>query len=161
VKEQETARLKRDGLSVAQLLEMATVKDYHVDKVDFLEDLSFEITSLQPPFRIVVDSLDFYLEHYSMDEVLSVVRTIKAHTHYNQGISLITMVSGMHGKNVENAIDAIVDVVIEMYVKQVASEFENQLIVRKVRNYPDKTAVMTYTIDENKGITPEMVKRVA
>ena len=67
----------------------------------------------------------------------------------------------MHERQVENSLDAIADMIIEMIVKQVASEFENQMLVRKVRNYPDKTAVLTYSIDPKNGITPEMVKRVA
>jgi len=161
VKEQEISRLKRDGLTVAELLELSQMKDIKSDKVDFLTEVAFEIQSLSPPYRVVVDSLDFFLEHYNISDVLSAVRTIKAHTHYNKGITLITLVAGMHDKSIENSLDAVCDVIIEMIIKQVASEFENQMLVRKIRNYPDKTAVLTYSIDSKTGITPEMVKRVA
>ena len=161
VKEQEISRLKRDGLTVAELLELSSIKDGKTEKANFLTDISFEITSMTPPYRVVVDSLDFFLEHYDPQEVISAVRSIKAHTHYNKGVTLLTLVANMHERQVENSLDAIADMIIEMIVKQVASEFENQMLVRKVRNYPDKTAVLTYSIDPKNGITPEMVKRVA
>ena len=41
-----------------------------------------------------------------------------------------------------------------------AAEFENRLIIKKIRNHPEKAAVMIYAVTDS-GITPEMITRVA
>ena len=43
---------------------------------------------------------------------------------------------------------------------QTILEFENRMIIRKVRNHPEKAAVLIYAVTEH-GITPEMITRVA
>ena len=41
-----------------------------------------------------------------------------------------------------------------------AAEFENRLIIKKIRNHPEKAAVMIYAVTDS-GLTPEMITRVA
>jgi KaiC/GvpD/RAD55 family RecA-like ATPase len=160
VKELEISRLRRDGLSVAELLRLTdvTAGDKR-DEINFLAELLYEVSNLTPPYRLIIDSLDFYLEHYQENLVLSAIRTIKASTYYNKCVALITMAGGMHSQRLESAIEGIVDCVIELEIQKIATEYETRLIVKKVRNYPNKTAIMTYSVTE-KGITPEMVSRV-
>jgi hypothetical protein len=54
----------------------------------------------------------------------------------------------------------VFDVVIQLEVGRMAAEFENRLIIKKIRNHPEKAAVMIYAVTEH-GITPEMITRVA
>ena len=58
------------------------------------------------------------------------------------------------------ALQAAMDVVLELEISRVGSAFENRLIIKKVRNRPDKNAILFYSITEQ-GLTPEMVMRVA
>ena len=46
-----------------------------------------------------------------------------------------------------------------MEAARIASEFENRLIIKKIRNHPEKAVVLIYAITEQ-GITPEMITRV-
>jgi len=161
LREQEISRIRRDGFGVADLLRLnEDAEDRHREtEANFLNELNFEVTNMKPPFRVVIDSLDFFLEHYPNEDVLSCIRTIKAHTHHNLSVTLLTMNAKSYSPQIENSVDAIVDCVIELDVQQMASEFETRMIVRKMRNYPNKTAILTYSITE-KGITPEMVSRI-
>ncbi len=160
-RELEISKLKRDGLTVSDLLRLIdTTRMDEREEIDFLRDMTYRISDLSPPFRVIVDSLDFFLENYDTQSVISSVRTIKAHTYYNKGVTLLTMVGGLYDRMTENAIDAIADIIIEMNIIQVASEYETRLIIRKVRNHPGKAAIMTYSITSEKGITPEMISRV-
>jgi len=153
--------LKRDGLTVSDILKLIeATKSEEREAIDFLLDMTYRVADLNPPFRVVVDSLDFFLENYPKNRVLSSVRTIKAHTYYNKGIALITIMAGTQTREVENALDSISDIVIEMNIEQIGSDYETRLIVRKVRNHPGKAAIMTYSITPEKGITPEKTSRV-
>ena len=69
------------------------------------------------------------------------------------------MVADVHEKRIETGLDAIADCVIELDIQKIASDFETFMTVKKVRNYPNKTAILTYSITE-KGITPEMISRI-
>ena len=55
---------------------------------------------------------------------------------------------------------SIADVIVELEVGRMASEFENRMIIKKIRNHPEKAAVLIYAVTEH-GITPEMITRVA
>jgi len=161
-RELEVSKLKRDGLTVSDLLKLIDTATYDErEETHFLRDMTYRISDLAPPFRVIIDSLDFFLEHYPTNQVISAMRTVKAHTYYNKGVTLITLIADMHEKAVENALEAIADIIIEMNIIQFASEYETRLIIRKVRNYPGKAALMSYSITDDKGITPEMISRVA
>jgi len=56
--------------------------------------LAYEISKLDPPFRVVINSLDFFLENYESSEVLMAMRTIKAHTQHSESVTLMTMLKG-------------------------------------------------------------------
>lgn len=160
-RELEISKLKRDGLTVSDLLRLIdTSRVDEREETNFLRDMTYRISDLSPPFRIVIDSLDFFLENYTTQSVISSIRTVKAHTYYNKGVTLITMVGEMYDRMTQNALDAIADIIIEMHIIQLASEYETRLIIRKVRNHPGKAAIMSYSITPEKGITPEMISRV-
>jgi KaiC/GvpD/RAD55 family RecA-like ATPase len=47
-------------------------------------------------------------------------------------------------------------VIIELERQRVDFEFRRNLLIRKVRNHPEKTGILAYTIDE-KGISAKSV----
>lgn len=158
-KELEASRLKQEGLSIVEISKFTGVPGER-ETVNFLTAIVYEISKLKPPYRIVIDSLDFFLEHYPHKDVLSALRTIKAHTQYNNGLALFTIVKDAYDKNLESAVEATVDVVLELEILRMAQEFENRLVIKKVKNRPEKAAILIYAITEA-GVTPEMVTRVA
>lgn len=159
VRELMANRYKQEGLSAREITKFrGTAIDR--EKVNFLNETVYEVSRVKPPFRIVIDSLDFFLTHYSFDEVLAAIQTIKAHVQYNKGLALLTMTSEAFDRKVQMSMEAIVDIIFEMEIKKMASTFENHLLVKKVRNYPEKAAILIYAITEN-GITPEEVSRIA
>ena len=151
--------IKQEGLTAKEIRRFRGSSER--DKIDFLREMVYEISRLRPPFRAVVDSLDFFLFNYTEAEVIAAVRTIKAHTQYNKGLTLFTMTSDAYDRKLTANLEMVADIIIEMEITSVASSFENRLTVKKVRNYPEKSTVLIYTIDEKHGILPEMVKRIA
>lgn len=162
VKEMFVNKLRREGLTLREIESLASDKHkaFEAKKMDFLAETEYKISTMKPPYRVIVDSLDFFLQHYPSENVLMTLRTIKAHTQRARGVTLVTMVTGAHDHRIESGVRAIVDCIIELEIQKLASEFENRLIVKKVKNHPDKTAILTYAITES-GITPERVSRIA
>ncbi len=161
-KELEVATLQREGVTISDIASYELPEEDILDEfrqINFLDEVLYDITSLEPPFRIVLDQLDFFLEHYNRSEVLAALRSVKMHVQNTFGTMMITLTSNADSQ-IQNAMMSYVDIVIELEIKRMASDFENRLIIRKVRNRPDKNAILYYSITE-KGITPEMVMRVA
>ncbi len=159
VRELMANRYKQEGLSAREITKFRGVAADR-EKVNFLNEMVYEISRLKPPFRIVVDSLDFFITHYGFTEVLGALQTIKAHVQYNKGVALFTMTSEAFERKVQMSVEALVDIIVEMEIRKMASTFENHLVVKKVRNYPEKAAILIYAITEL-GITPEEVSRIA
>ena len=151
--------IKQEGLSAKEIQRFRGAGER--EKIDFLGEMVYEISRLKPPFRAVVDSLDFFLFNYTEAEVISAFRTIKAHTQYNKGLTLVTMTSEAYDRKLTASLEIVADIIIEMEITSMASHFENRLVVKKVRNYPEKSSILIYSIDERHGILPEMVKRIA
>ena len=158
--EMEASKLRREGIKIDTIKQM--IKEPRVERevTNFLTELVYVVTHLETPYRAIIDSLDFYFEHYDPMNVLSALRTIKVHTQYTGSVTLFTMSTGVLDAKIENAIDGIADIIIEMEIQRVGSEFETRLVIRKFRNYPNKCAILTFSVSEE-GITPEMVARVA
>lgn len=160
IHDMESSKLRREGLNINTIKSMMKETRTEREVTNFLTELVYSITHLPTPYRAVCDSLDFYLEHYPGDQVISSFRTIKVHTQFSESVALFTMSTGVHEPKVENSIEAIADIIIEMEIQRVGSEFETRLVIKKFRNYPNKCAILTFSISEG-GITPEMVARVA
>lgn len=158
-KELESARLKQEGLSVSEITRL-TGYGAERETINFLTAVVYEMSKLKPPFRIILDSIDFFFEHYPHEEVLSAIRKIRAHTQYNKGVSLITLMKGAWDRELESSVEATVDMIVELETVRLASEFENRMLLKKVKNHPEKVNILVYAVTEL-GITPEIVIRVA
>ena len=157
-RELQASRFKQEGLSVAELTRMGAYGT-PADQINFLNETVYEISKLRAPFRVAVDSLDFYLQRYKPEHVLGAMMTIKAYIQYNKGVAMFTLSSDVFESKIQSFLQATCDVIFALEVALLASEFVTRLIVKKVRNHPDKTAVMVSAITDN-GITPEMITRI-
>jgi len=149
----EVSRARQEGLSTKDLqkLRMKT-KQEHSD-INFLTSLTYEVSKLKPPFRVVIDSLDFFLEYYQHADVLSALRTIKAHTQHEEGVALVTMLTNVYDTRTQSGVEEIVDCIVELERVREGDSFKRYLIVRKVRNHPEKTGISAYTISRD-GMVP-------
>ena len=158
-RELQASRFKQEGLSVSELRNLGSYGST-ADQINFVADMTYEVSKLRAPFRVVIDSLDFFFQYYNPIEVLSAMRTIKEYAQANGGTVMYTVSEGAHDIRIQSQMEAISDVVIQLEVGRMAAEFENRMIIKKIRNHPEKSAVMIYAVTEH-GITPEMITRVA
>ncbi len=152
-KELEISRYRQEGITMKDI--MAHTKEKVEDRggTNFLTALTYETSRLEPPFRVVVDSLDFFLEYYDHVDVLSSLRTIKGHTQHQGGVALLTLLTGVYATRTQSSIEEIVDCSIELQRERIENTFKNYLVIRKVRNHPEMTGIHEYKITKE-GITP-------
>jgi len=142
----QVTKYRQEGVKVRDLIEM---EHEEIRPVNFLTYLTNEIFKIRPPFRIVVDSLDFFIDNYGVEEVLNTLRTLRAFNRKNRGVLLVTMTKGIFDVRTQNSIDALVDTLIELERIRAGMIFESNLIVSKVKNFPERSRIMQYTIKEN------------
>ncbi len=147
-KELLISRYREEGIPINEIFMPGKKKKEK--ELNFLTEVTYEISKLQPPFRIIIDSLDFFLNQYERSKVISALRTIKAHTQYSESVALITMLTNVYDTATQSGIEEIVDVILELEMLRTTSSFDKYLIVKKVRNHPEKTGIFKYEVN-NKG----------
>ena len=152
-KELMISRYREEGIPINEIFSPARKKKEK--EINFLTKITYEISKLKPPFRIVIDSLDFFLNQYKYQKVISALRTIKAHTQYYGGVALITMLTNVYDTSTQSGIEELVDIILELEMFRAPKGYMKHLIVKKVRNHPEKTGIYKYDVKE-KGI--EIVK---
>jgi KaiC/GvpD/RAD55 family RecA-like ATPase len=150
-KKLEVSRFRQEGITLG---DVRRFRDQDAAKEEnLLTFLAYEVSKLIPPFRVVINSLDFYLENYDSSEVLMAMRTVKAHTQHSESVTLMTMLKGVHDSRIQSSIEDLADVIIELDREKVGHEFKKFIIVQKVRNRPAMVGIIPTTFDKT-GIKP-------
>lgn len=131
----DISRYRQEGLKFEDLKKTDENEGLSYE-INFLTSLSYEISKLPTPFRVVIDSLDFFLENYDLAEVLSALRTIKAHTQHSDSLTLITLLKNVHEMRIQSSIEDMADMILELDRETVEHEIRKFLIIQKVRNNP-------------------------
>jgi len=145
-KELEISKYRKEGIT---LRDVKTPKEDVRADTNLLTTLTYEVSKLKPPFRLVVDSLDFFFEYYEHSRVLSAIRSIKAHTQHTESITLLTLLTGVYETKIQSGVEEIVDCIVELEREREKREFIRNLVIRKVRNHPEKTGVFPFEISRN------------
>ena len=145
-KKLEVSRFRQEGISLEDIRRFRA--EDSAKEENFLTFLSYEISKLPAPFRVVINSLDFFLENYESPEVLMAMRTIKAHTQHSESVTLMTMLKGVHDSRIQSSIEDLADVILELEHDKQGSEFKKFIIVQKVRNRPVMVGIIPTTFDK-------------
>lgn len=144
-KKLEISRFRQEGVKLADIRKF---RDKDTSKGEnLLTFLAYEISKLAPPFRVVINSLDFFLENYESHEVLMAMRTIKAHTQHSESLTLMTMLKGVHESRIQSSLEDLADVIFELDKEKVGQEFKKLLVVQKVRNRPAMVGILPLIYD--------------
>jgi KaiC/GvpD/RAD55 family RecA-like ATPase len=151
---------QRSKIKLKELIEYGSSGLPPIVKVseDFLAILSNKIKS--PGFeKIIINSLDFFLNQYNPDEVLKTIHAAKISIIKNRSVLFVVMTRGIHGDIFERKMEGIADSVLELEVLQKGSTFERFLAVKKMKNYAKKIGIARYAIDSD-GFVLEMIERI-
>lgn len=125
----------------------------------YLDRLLEPFTRLRPPDRLVVHSLDFFLNLNTLEEVVSAVTALKAANSRQGGLLLLVLAKGAHGPNAERRLELLADCLIELEVTRKGTTFERFFMVRKVKNRSHGIGVSTYDVTPS-GLVLETLERI-
>lgn len=126
---------------------------------DYMRRLLEPFTRLRGPDRVVVHSLDFYLNMYPLDQLVATLTAQKAANSRQGGLLLWVLSSGAHGSTAERRIELLADCLIELEVTRKGTSFERFFLVKKVKNRSTGVGVSTYEVTP-RGFTLETLERI-
>ena len=152
---------KRSGLNLKELITEGSggVPQIKESEPDFLAMLGNRMTSSKLPEKILLNSLDFFLDQYPHNDVIRTVHAMKIANLRNSSALFIVLTKGVYGELFERRMEGIADCVLELEILKKGSTFDRYLSVKKMKNYARKIGMARYTIDKD-GFVLEMIERI-
>lgn len=116
-------------------------------------------TRPQPPGRVVVHSLDFFLNLHPPEEVVGVLTAQKAANAKSGGQLMWVLAKGAHAALLERRLELLSDCLIELEVTRKGTLFERYFMVKKVKNRSYGIGVSTYDVTP-RGFNLETLERI-
>lgn len=110
---------------------------------DFLDEI-VKRTARMRPRRTIIDTLDFFTELYTTEEIVRTLRALRIITRETRGVMLVTKIKGTSELRLEKMLEHVADVVLDFTVEPSQQEFTWRLTVKKVRNEPQRAGAVLY-----------------
>ena len=134
----EISRTRDHGLRLDDLRESSPTpvrrRPYNLEN-----RLLADLASIDRPFRLVLDSVDFLLEVLTASEVMVVARQIRHLCQQYHGQSMLVLQSNVHERRVQGTLEEMADLLFDLGAEQTTQGTEHVLSIRKVVNHPDRT----------------------
>ena len=155
------SRYRLEGFRLDDIQRLAQTRFVDDITQDYLTEVTNEVMALGPYFRVVIDSLDFFLQRDDPARVVSMVRMLQAHAQMHRGLLLISVSSDGLSPLIKQELASIADMVLSFKVRTIGTDFETSMIVSKFRNAPENLRILVFRVTPEEGITPETVERIA
>jgi len=144
------SKSREEGLNLNNIIEVTEsnllLEEYFTP--NYLTKVIYELSKLTPPMRLVIDSIDFFIEQYEAKNVMPFLRLLRAYALQYEGEILITMTSNMYDKMIENLVENISDAVFVLSKDLIENHFEKKFIIWKIRDHPEKSKIFNYDFKE-------------
>ena len=136
----EVSRLRERGLSFKDLTD-TSVAPARRRTYNLTNRVLSDLAALDAPFRLVLDSVDFFLEVLDPGEVLTMIRQVRHRVQSLGGEALFLLQSDVHDRRTTGLVEDLADLVVELRTDSRREPVEHLFTVRKVRNHPEKVVV--------------------
>ena len=156
-----SAYQKRAGINLRDLILEGSggVPLIKENEPDFLAMLGDRMRESPLPEKILLNSIDFFLDQYPHNDVIRTVQAMKVANLKNKSALFVSLTKGVYGDLFERRMEGIADCVLELEVIKKGSTFDRYLSVKKMKNYARKIGMARYTIDKD-GFVLEMIERI-
>jgi KaiC/GvpD/RAD55 family RecA-like ATPase len=107
-----------------------------------------DLAVMDTPFRLVLDSADFFFEVLQPNDVTTIVRQIKYRCQAVGGQALVTVHSRTRERPTISALEDLADLVFELRAEPRGARYEHTLFLEKVRNRPDLQRILRAVMSE-------------
>jgi KaiC/GvpD/RAD55 family RecA-like ATPase len=143
----EIARAREHGLSLDELVG-AEPRDVSVKAFSLTNRMLSDLAGMDTPFRLVLDSVDFFFEVLEPHDVTTVARQIRHRCQTIGGQALLTLHSVAHDRAVFGLLQDLADLVFEMRTEAHGSRYAHTLYTEKVANRPDLNRITPVHVGE-------------
>ena len=144
----EVARAREVGLSLDQLVR-AQPTGRTFPPFSLTNRMLSDLSGMDSPFRLVIDSVDFFFEVLEPHDVTTVARQIRHRCQTIGGQALITVHSIAHDRATFGLLHDLADLVLELRAEPRQSTYEHTLYIEKVANHADLTHIWRAVMGEN------------
>jgi len=144
----EIAKAREGGVSLDELVS-SRPQDRALTPFSLTNRMLSDLANIDTPFRMVVDSVDFFLEVMEPHELTTVARQIRHRCQTIGGHALITAHSIAHDRSVFGLLQDLADLVFELKAEPRLDHYEHTLSVEKVANRPDLTRIWNAQLGES------------
>ncbi len=138
----EVARARELGLNLAEL----GSGDRHArppTPFRLTDRMLADLAAIDGPFRLVVDSIDFFYEVLEPHDVTTVVRQIRHRCQTLGGQALLTVHSSRRESATSGSLGDLADLTLDLRAEPKGSRYHHTLAIEKVGHRPDLSKLWT------------------
>jgi len=144
----EVARVRERGLALEDLRSV-DLPTRSRPTFSLTDRMLADLAAMDAPFRLVVDSVDFFFEVLESREVTKVARQIRHRCQTIGGQALVTVHSTAQERTVTNRLEDLADIVIALLAEPDGERYRHTLRVEKVGNRADLTRIWSARLEEH------------
>ncbi len=144
----DVARAREVGLSLSDLT-APQPSDRRLGSFSLTNRMLSDLATIDSPFRLVVDSIDFFFEVLEPHDVTTVARQIRHRCQTVGGQALLTAHSIAHDRSLFGLLQDLADVVFELKAEPRIDRYEHTLYLEKVANRPNLTHIWRAVMNED------------
>ncbi len=143
----DVARARERGLTMDRLREEPS-RDRTEASFSLTNRMLADLAEIDTPFRLVIDSIDFFFEVLEPREVTTVARQIRHRCQTIGGQALLTAHSIGHDRAVFGLLQDLADVSLDLHAEPSGDRYQHTLFVEKVGNRPDLARIVRLDVGE-------------
>ena len=144
----DVARAREVGLSLEEIQGARPSLPSH-GSFSLTNRMLSDLAAIDSPFRLVIDSIDFFFEVLEPHDVTTVARQIRHRCQTIGGQALLTAHSIAQDRNVFGLLQDLADLVFELRAEPNADHYDHSLFLEKVANRPDLTHIWKAVMSES------------
>jgi KaiC/GvpD/RAD55 family RecA-like ATPase len=144
----DIARAREKGLSLDELV-APPPRDRNATSFSLTNRMLSDLAGMDTPFRLVLDSVDFFFEVLEPHDVTTVARQIRHRCQTIGGQALLTIHSVAHDRSVYGLLQDLADLVFELRAEVHGARYAHTLYTEKVGNRPDLAQVTPVHVGEH------------
>jgi KaiC/GvpD/RAD55 family RecA-like ATPase len=143
----EVATAREKGLSLDQLTTHSPA-EHLGSSYSLTSRMLSDLAAIDTPFRLAVDSIDFFFEVLSPADVTTVARQIRYRCHTIGGHAMLAVHSRAHDPRIIGALEDLADLVVDLRAVPHGRTYEHTFYIEKVRNRPDLQRIARARVTE-------------
>lgn len=144
----EVATAREKGLTLSQLT-AEPPSDRAGSAFSLTSRMLSDLAAIDTPFRLVLDSVDFFFEVLTPADVTTVARQIRYRCQTIGGHAMLAVHSRDHDRHILGALEDLADVVVDLKATPNGHRYEHTLYLEKVRNRPDLQRITRAFVTEH------------